>query len=286
MFLSTLEPKRFYKKLLRKTRNNYLTAFILSLLLTGLFVVVSMALWTASFSQTWGLKHFKTVFNKNTYKFFISLFFFIICISYWKTFFKKRKILKITKKEIKSWNREFPYGLNSLIKEHLINAYIEKCKSYWWMFFFTGIMFIGSVYCLIIGAFFKWLKPNDVEMFTATMWNNLFKDDFSFSGRSPTKPIDIAFVTFTLLFVLLLNLFALTQYSKSKTIKNIWRVVGYDDEETMDVYNNELRHRWMRVNKRGKIVVMVLLCVIGLVIYLIMKKLIVAVFNRSFNKEV
>lgn len=162
----------------------------------------------------------------------------------------------------------YPTTLTPALSQKILTLFGWRINGFWIGFTITGLGIVAGIYGYFIRGFAgdkKW----------EVNWSGIKEKVFNWNGSAGTKTMAVA--TWSGLFGLLV-LFTTNVFSRL-AIKNALKIFDYDE---MNMHP-DIREKVFRLNKRNKIISTVILCILGLAIFIILKRLIVAVFNRSFN---
>ncbi|AFO51616.1 hypothetical protein MHLP_00180 [Candidatus Mycoplasma haematolamae str. Purdue] len=231
------------------------------------FVMVeSVALWCGT-----SVPHKLLAKLKGTlwYQIPISVVFgFVLLACFVSTIRLKKRREQVTNEHALCRQKYFPTVVTPTISNKIYALLSARNNCSWTGFVIGGFGFIFFVYGhlgqvgyqLVKGwQSYEWFQPSKAFSFQAASFYN------------PMMSIGaLTFITGCALFLICVPPLS---YAIKRTL-GVWNL----DERTM---GPELTRRLSRLNKRNKITVTIILCIIGCFIYLVFRKLVLAVFNKS-----
>ncbi|RAO95248.1 hypothetical protein DNK47_00040 [Mycoplasma wenyonii] len=263
------ELKKYYKKL---KRNIFISMFIAqSVFMAALWFIFvesgNMWGWTATI--TFSAKALESVKSSGPWaQVPISVGFGSFLLGSIKNLFR----LSAQKKRI-CWECDlcqsgrYPTSLTPALSQKILTLFAWRINGFWVGFTIAGLGVVAGVYGYFIRGFH--------DSVWKVEWERIKDGIFKWQNTAGGKTIKVSVLVglFGLLVLFTTNVFS------RFAIKNALKIF---DSDEMNMHP-DIREKVFRLNKRNKIISTVILCVLGLAIFIILKRLIVAVFNRSFN---
>ncbi|WP_043901214.1 hypothetical protein [Mycoplasma ovis] len=265
--------KKYYKKLKRNlTISIFASQLVLLFSIYFAFVAVSSTWgWSVVDNITFVKSAFDSVKSASTWAQVPTTVGFAFTLfglgkNFWRLFRQKRRI---------DWESDlcqagrYPTYLTPALNQKAMTLFGWRINSYWTGFTIIGLSIVTALYAYLVKGFRN--SSNGWEI----KWNELHTNLFKWDQQPEDKIFRVTLATF----VFGLLVIGITNPICRGAIKRLLNVFN-SDEASM---HRDLKEKVFRLNKRDKIISTVILCVLGLAIFIILKRLIIAVFNRSFN---
>ncbi|AFN64990.1 hypothetical protein WEN_00945 [Mycoplasma wenyonii str. Massachusetts] len=162
-----------------------------------------------------------------------------------------------------------PSSLTPGLCQSIFSLFGWRINCYWTGFTISGLAVIAAVYTYLTKGFRN--EPNGWKV-EFTKWT---QEMFKWDGKEEDKALRVILAVFLFGLVIIF----ISNFLSRQLIKRSLSVFKTDESNM----HPELKEKVFRLNKRDKIISTIILCVLGLGIFIIFKRLIIAVFNRSFN---
>ncbi|AFN65002.1 hypothetical protein WEN_01015 [Mycoplasma wenyonii str. Massachusetts] len=163
-----------------------------------------------------------------------------------------------------------PSTLTPGLCQSIFSLFGWRINCYWTGFTISGLAVIAAVYTYLTKGF----RGSSGESWKVK-WENLTSKMFEWEGEGEDKALRVILAVFLFGLVIIF----ISNFLSRQLIKRSLSVFKTDESNM----HPELKEKVFRLNKRDKIISTIILCVLGLGIFIIFKRLIIAVFNRSFN---
>ncbi|AFN65071.1 hypothetical protein WEN_01370 [Mycoplasma wenyonii str. Massachusetts] len=163
-----------------------------------------------------------------------------------------------------------PSTLTPGLCQSIFSLFGWRINCYWTGFTISGLAVIAAVYTYLVKGF-----GGTGSEGWKVVWENLYKKLFEWNDGKEDKALRVTLGVFVFGLVIIF----VSNFLSRQLIKRSLSVFKTDESNM----HPELKEKVFRLNKRNKIISTIILCVLGLGIFIIFKRLIIAVFNRSFN---
>ncbi|OAL10249.1 hypothetical protein A6V39_02280 [Candidatus Mycoplasma haematobovis] len=170
--------------------------------------------------------------------------------------------------EKKRFLKGLPDKPNELVQEFYVLQYCRRSSQFWIMITLVGLSIVTGVYCVIVSGI---LKAAGIEG-KSRLFNMTGKLGFGEDTVAGLTSLSWMVIPFWLL------CYAIARSRSTKIIKALEEV--YPPDKIMD--ECLCNHRLSVNNRKQKLIAFAIVCWLGCVVYLLFKKLICNIFEKSF----